>query len=105
MVSLLTPHEAQKNIALFMRQQRLNLNITQAHLAERANVSLASLRKFERTGKISFESFIKISFVLERLDNLLAALKTPEETFNSLDELLEESHSKPARKKASPHEK
>ncbi len=105
MISLSTPAEAIKEIALIMRQQRLRLNLTQAHLAEKADVSLATLRKFERTGKIALESFIKIAFVLEKMDRLLEGLKTTESSFSSLDELLEKSHSKPIRKKASPHEK
>ncbi len=105
MISLLTPAEALKHIAFLMRQQRLHLNITQANLAEKASVNLATLRKFERTGKISLESFIKIVFVLEMLDKVMEALKTPEHAFTTLDELLNSNSPKLTRKKASPHEK
>lgn len=105
MLSLLTPPEALTRIAFLMRQQRFNLNITQVHLAERPDVNLAILLKFERAGKISLESFIKIAFTLEMLDNILEALKQPDQAFRTLDELLITNHPKPPRKKASPHEK
>lgn len=42
---------------------------TQQDLAERSGVSYGSIKRFERFGKISFESLLKISEVLGRLDD------------------------------------
>jgi transcriptional regulator with XRE-family HTH domain len=99
MIALKTPTEALIQIAIMMRQRRLDYNITQKQLAQRADVSIATLRKFEHTGKISLESFLKLTFVLNLMEDILNALKVKSETFKSMDELLEAEH-KPTRKRA-----
>lgn len=90
-ISLNTPSEAVAEISSLLRQRRLVANMTQQQLAERSNVSLAVLRKFERSGKISLESFIKLAFVLGVADAMLESLKIKPETVTSLDELLKET--------------
>lgn len=57
MVSLITVSKAQKQIAEHLRMQRLAVGLTQEGLANRAGVSLPTLRKFEQKGLISLESF------------------------------------------------
>lgn len=99
-VSLNTPSETLSGIAALMREGRLVANMTQEQLAGQANVSLAVLRKFERTGKISLESFVKLAFVLGLSDRLLEALRMKTETA-SLDDILKDI-SGPKRKRASP---
>lgn len=42
---------------------------TQSEIAERSGVSLGSIKRFERTGKISLESLLKLSEVLGRLSD------------------------------------
>lgn len=49
----------------------------QSTLAERAGVSLASLRRFEQTGQISLSSLLRLSFVLGRLSDYDALLRLP----------------------------
>ncbi len=41
---------------------------SQEEMAQRSNDSLGSYKRFERTGQISIESFLRIAFVLERLN-------------------------------------
>lgn len=41
---------------------------TQLDMAERSGVSYGSIKRFERFGKISFESLLKIAETLDRLD-------------------------------------
>lgn len=53
---------AQKVAAL-----RKGLKWTQHDLAEKSGVSYGSIKRFERFGKISFESLLKIAEVLNRL--------------------------------------
>ncbi|MDM9649167.1 helix-turn-helix transcriptional regulator [Rhizobium sp. S163] len=48
-----------------MKRRRIQYGLTQRDLAERSNVSYGSLRLFEKSGKISLESLVKIAFVLE----------------------------------------
>ena len=87
MLILKTPKEILLEIAERAKNNRLAQNLTQEGLSLRANVSLGSLKRFERTGKISFESLIKIAFALNCLDaleNLFINQKKP----LTLDELL-----------------
>ena len=59
-----TPGDIQKGIAINVRARRKEKKITQEKLAERSDVSLGSVKRFERTGEISLASLIKIAFVL-----------------------------------------
>ena len=105
MIALLTPEDSLSTIAQLMRERRVSLDMTQAQLSRQANVSLAVLRKFEQTGKISLKSFIKLAFVLELTEPLLKALNPGREQISSLDDLLKEGE-KPKRKYAySPRKK
>ena len=70
------------------RQQRLNLGLTQAGLAKRSGVKLPTLRKFEQTGKISFESLCKLALPLDLLPQLFQALTLQEQEFRSMAEVL-----------------
>jgi transcriptional regulator with XRE-family HTH domain len=48
-------------------------NLSQAELAKRSGVSLGSLKRFETTGQINFESLLKLAHFFDRLgefDNL-----------------------------------
>lgn len=58
------PGEIAKDIALQEKKKRKSSKLTQAELSERAGISLASLKRFEQTGEISFASLIKIADVL-----------------------------------------
>jgi transcriptional regulator with XRE-family HTH domain len=59
-------HEQVEGVSARIRAVRLNANLTQAGLAARSGVSLASLRRFETTGQISFESLIRLAQALGR---------------------------------------
>jgi len=59
-----------QNAAVLRKEQ----GWTQQDLAEKSDVSYGSLKRFERTGKISFESLLKIAEAFNRLsefENLL----------------------------------
>ncbi len=47
-----------------MRQRRKEKKLTQVQLSEHSDVSLGTLKRFERTGEISLSSLIKIGFAL-----------------------------------------
>ncbi|MEZ4848080.1 MAG: helix-turn-helix transcriptional regulator [Bacteroidia bacterium] len=51
------------------RQLRKKLQLSQTQLAERSGVSLGSIKRFEQTGKISFEALLKLAHVLDRLSD------------------------------------
>ncbi|MHA8065907.1 helix-turn-helix domain-containing protein [Aquirufa sp. ROCK2-A2] len=57
-----------------VKSLRKQSHFTQKEFAERSGVSLGSLKRFENTGQISFESLLKLVNVLHRLedfDNIL----------------------------------
>lgn len=83
-----TPKEIQESIAKAARARRLELGWTQAALAERSGVSLGSLKRFERTGKISFESLLKLAVPLDAVSECAALFQAKEEAPASLEELL-----------------
>jgi transcriptional regulator with XRE-family HTH domain len=61
---LMTPEELSRRIAERVKTRRLNANLTQQGLAERSGVTAASLKRFERTGQISFLSLLKLAHAL-----------------------------------------
>lgn len=91
MIALISPSKAQTILAGHMRERRLALSLTQAGLSKRAGVALATLRKFEQTGKISVESLFKLMAIVGGLEAVLEAAKPAPETFNSIDDVLADS--------------
>jgi transcriptional regulator with XRE-family HTH domain len=79
-------HEQVEGVSARIRAVRLNANLTQAGLAARSGVSLASLRRFETTGQISFESLIRLAQALGRDADIDALFAPP--PLASLDELV-----------------
>lgn len=76
------------------RSLRLIGAMTQSELAARAGVSLASLRRFERTGNASFELVARIALVLRAEDKFAELFEPPR--YTSLDEVIARP---PARKR------
>lgn len=81
------PGKALQEIAAFMRQQRIQNQLTQADLSQRSGVPLATLRKFEQTGLISLESFLKLAAVFGLLGSIVKTVE-PQNNYNSLDEII-----------------
>ncbi len=97
--NLLTPRDILEQIAARGKEKRLSLNLTQLSLSERSGVSLGVLKKFERTGKISIESLLKLALVLESLDDFAVLFKPkPLEAYTTLNELLRQKPRKRGRK-------
>lgn len=95
---MMMPHEVGQHIAQQMQAKRLALNFSQKTLAERSGVSLSVLKKFERTAKISLESFLKLALVLDFLEKLHGVFdQLASERFKSMDELLKDNTRKRGR--------
>jgi len=86
-LSLKSPVEISTDVAKRLRARRLDANLSQEGLANRAGVTLASLKRFERTGKIAFESLVKLSFALGSAEGFEALF--PPAKFESIDEVIE----------------
>ena len=98
-LNFLTCHEMAEHIAKLVQTKRLSLNLSQKSLAERSGVSFGVLKKFERTGKISLESLLKISLVLGCLGDFgtLFKIDAPE-NLSSLDKIIDDKTRKRGRR-------
>ena len=95
----LTPQETLNQIAKQAQAKRLALNLSQQSLSDRSGVSFGVIKKFERTGKISLESLLKIALVLDALEAFKEIFKpTPLKHLSSLNEFLKETSRKRGRK-------
>jgi len=94
--SLRTPEQVRQSLAARAKALRLAKGWKRTTLAERSGVSLASLRRFEESGRISLESLLALAFALNRLDEFDLLLEPPRAS--SLAEL-EAAEVRPVRKR------
>jgi transcriptional regulator with XRE-family HTH domain len=66
--------------------RRLELNLTQNGLSARADVNIATYRKFERTGEISLRNLVKIALALNSIDEF--QLLFGQKQYQSINDLL-----------------
>jgi transcriptional regulator with XRE-family HTH domain len=64
-LNIFSPREVADGLAHRVKRRRLEANMTQEGLASRAQVSLGTLKLFERTGKASIEFLIMVAFALD----------------------------------------
>jgi transcriptional regulator with XRE-family HTH domain len=76
-IRVLTLEETERRLAERVRVLRLFAGWKQATLAERSGVTLASLRRFEGTGKASLTNLMRLVHALGRLDEFDELLKPP----------------------------
>ena len=94
--SLKTPEDVSRTLAARMKELRLGRGWKQATLAQRSGVSLASLRRFEESGRVSLQNLLDLAFALNRLDDFEALFQASRAS--SLAEL-EAGEKRPARKR------
>ena len=83
---LFAPSDVAKELAQRMKKIRKRKRITQRQLASRSNVSYASLCRFEQTGLISLEAFIKLSMELGVIDEIKDLFTRP--VYTSIEEVV-----------------
>jgi len=86
MLTFLAPEGVLRQVAERAKARRIAAALTQKDLSERSGVKIDSLRRFERTGRVSFESLVKIALVLGALDDFTKLFPEPE--FRSISEVL-----------------
>lgn len=84
-VQLHGPGEIARQLARRIRADRLRREWKQETLAERSGVSLATIRRYERTGRTSVENLLKLCHALGRLDEFADLLEPP--AASSMEEL------------------
>ena len=89
-ISLKSPNDVLEEVRDRFKQRRLALNLTQAGLAKRSGVALGSLKRFETTGLVAFDSLLKLAIVLDCLGDFdrLAAEDAKSLSGRPLDEVL-----------------
>lgn len=85
----LTPNDICTNVAHNVKLRRKEMKLTQEQLSIRSNVSLGSIKRFERTGEISLKSLAKISIVLGYEDDFSYLFK--KKKYNSIQEVIDEN--------------
>lgn len=83
------PNEILTTIASNTKKRRKEHKLTQKELASKAGVTYASYRRFEETGQISLDSFVKIACVLDS-ERELQGLFTSRH-YNSIEEIIDEN--------------
>ena len=76
-LQLQTPDEVAQSLARRVKELRLMAGWKQATLAARSGVTLASLKRFEYTGKVSLENLLRLCHALGRLDEFDQVLRPP----------------------------
>jgi transcriptional regulator with XRE-family HTH domain len=74
------------------RVRRLQANLSQAGLSERAGVSLGSLKRFERTGEIAFVSLIRLAYALDAIAEFSSLFPELNVELTSIDEIIRSKH-------------
>lgn len=66
-IEIKTPNEVAQTLAHRVKALRLDRRWTQQEVAGRAGITLATYRRFERTGRIALERLLKVAVVLDAL--------------------------------------
>ena len=83
------PGTVLRDVATREKALRKKRGYSQVQLAEKAAISLGSLRRFEQTGRIAFESLVAISFALgceSELENLFSR-----PAYSSIQEVIDDA--------------
>ena len=84
-LELLTPQELTLEVAGRVKERRLHRGWTQRELARRSDITLATYRRFERTGRISLERLMQLAVVLDAVRGVHGLFRLPPAA--SLDEV------------------
>ncbi|MCA9545289.1 MAG: helix-turn-helix domain-containing protein [Myxococcales bacterium] len=90
--TLASPTDVQRDLAARAKARRLALGFTQQAAAERAGMSLSSLKRFERTGEVALSSLLRLALVLDALGEFGHLFEPSED--RTLDDVLAEGRRK-----------
>ncbi len=91
-LEFVTYYEKQLEISQRFKTIRKNRKVSQQRLSELSGVSYASIRRFEKTGDISFASLVKLALALQLYDDLDNLFKIQKE-YKSIEEVISERNS------------
>lgn len=95
-IPLKSPSDVLLDVRDRFRRRRLGMNLTQAGLSKRSGVALGSLKRFEATGLIAFDSLLMLALVLDCLGDFYKVAADDERSLSarSLDQILAGSRSR-----------
>ncbi|AUD62889.1 hypothetical protein BK010_04545 [Tenericutes bacterium MO-XQ] len=76
-VPVITEQQVKSELAHRFKLRRKELGISQKELAKRSGISYASIRRFETSGEISLSSLLRISTVIDCLEDFNELFKHP----------------------------
>ena len=68
-ILLITPADVMLQTAQRAKALRLEQNIPQQELADKAGIAVGTVKRFEKSGEIQFNHLLRIALVLGRLDD------------------------------------
>lgn len=81
-----TPASVAIDLAARAKKRRLALHMTQAELACRAGIPLATYRRFEQTAQISLQGLLSVAVALNAIDDFQQLFAS--NTWGTMDEML-----------------
>lgn len=88
MLSLKSESDVVREARELIRAHRMALSWRQDDLAKRSGLGIATVRRFESTGRIGFVGLAKLLATLGLADRFLTALKPPAPAPKNIDEFL-----------------
>lgn len=88
MLSLKNEADILREVRELIRAHRMALSWRQDDLAQRSGVGIATLRRFENTGRIGFSGLAKLLVALGLADKFIEGLQQPKPAPKSIDEFL-----------------
>lgn len=98
-IMLRTSTETVVELAERAKSMRLSQNLAQAGLEQRSGVSLGTIKLFERTGKISLESLVKIAIALGASEGFISLFHSAPNEERSIDDLIKDANASKGRKR------
>jgi transcriptional regulator with XRE-family HTH domain len=83
-----SPRQIQDNLKERFRALRLDIGYTQEALSKRSGVSLGSLKRFEQSGEVSLTNLLRLSVILDALDEFEELFNPTTPKPKTLDEML-----------------
>lgn len=81
-----TPTSVALAVAARAKQRRTAMRLTQAELAQKAGLPLATYRRFEQTGQIAFTGLLRIAFSMDCLSDFNAIFAS--QSWATMDDML-----------------
>ena len=84
-----TPLSVSLDLASRAKKRRVSLRLTQAELAEKAGLPLATYRRFEQKAQINLIGLLQVAFALDCLQDFDALFASP--TWATMDDMLNQT--------------